>query len=335
MASQALSAVVFALAVSCIAPVRARAEGTPYRLALLELESDAVHDNFAKRLTERLRAALSERHDFELRYAPVSLAQLSLAHDCDTSRIECLSTIARELKLDGFLFGKATHEGGALVAVLRRYDLHSESVDRSALVSFASLEVGQPELEHGAQELLARLLGGSIPRRPAPPAPHPTAPVAATEHAEQPQRADTGTSGQSIVGYALLATAVVSAGMAVASFVLVDKAENNVNYKNYRLAVGDTSPDVRDVCGEAEAGRSYGLDAAKFRDVKSSCSAGRTFELLQYVFIATTVISGGVSAYLLASDDTESEDSARQALRVRLAPRLSQRELGLGASLRF
>jgi hypothetical protein len=319
----------------------ARANAGPYRLALLELESDDVHDNFAKLLTERLRAALSERSDYELRYAPVSLAQLSLAHDCDTSRADCLATIARELKLDGFIFGKATHEGGTPVAVLRRYDLRSRSVDRSALVTFASLEPSHAELERGVQALLAQLLDPPASQRhtagsqllaaaetdahhdAAGASPLPAAPPAASS------------SHGHMLAYSLLAASVVSAGMAIASFVWVDKAAHDSHFNDYRLAVGDVSPTVRDVCAEASADRNYGLDASSFQAVKNSCSVGTTFEVLQYVFIASTVVAGGFAAYLLASDTGSSDERGAVTRGLRVRPQLGQRQLGLDAVLRF
>jgi hypothetical protein len=340
-ASRAARAVPLAalLAFACcgLASGSAHAREAPYRLALLELESDNVHDNFAGLLTERLRSALSERSGYELQYAPVSLAQLSLAHDCDTSKADCLATIARELKLDGFVFGKVTHEGGAPVALLRRYDLSNGSVDRSALMTFASTEVAQDELERGAQELLASLLGSQPPAGRARLQPSAAKPAKTAHTASTPASApSTGLSGQATVAYSLLALSVLSAGMAVASFIWVNDAEHNANFNGYRLAVGDSNPGVRDVCSEASAGKSYGLDAASFRQVKSSCTTGTTFEVLQYVFIAGAVVAAGVGTYLLASDDSTSEQPS-PAVRSRLSLRtsLGRRDFGLSARLSF
>jgi hypothetical protein len=287
-------------------------------------------------LTERLRAALSDRSGYELQYAPVSLAQLSLAHDCDTSKADCLATIARELKLDGFVFGKVTHEGGAPVALLRRYDLRSGSVDRSALVTFASVEVAQDELERGAEELLASLLGGQPSAGRARLQPSASQPAKAAAPASTPATAaSTGLSGQAAVAYSLLGLAVLSAGMAVASFIWVNDAEHNANFNSYRLAVGDSNPSVRDVCSEASAGKNYGLDATSFSQVKSSCSTGTTFEVLQYVFIASAVVAGGVGTYLLASHDSTSDEPSAAGHGLRLRPSLGRRELGLSARLVF
>jgi hypothetical protein len=327
-----LGAALLAFICSCLPTVNALAHDAAYRVALLELESDSVHDDFAGLLTERLRAALSERSGYELLYAPVSLAQLSLAHNCDTSHADCLAMIARELKLDGFVFGKVTHEGGAPVALLRRYDLKGESVDRSALVTFASLDADRDELERGAQELLTRLLNTPQVAGPRPqPIAARTRAVAALPATSTSEPAS-GVSGQSVAAYSLLAASVLSAGMAVASFIWVDQSEHNANFNDYRLAVGDQKPSVRDVCTEASANRNYGLAAASFRDVKSSCSMGTTFEVLQYVFIAGAVLTGGLATYLLASDDS-TERKAGTALS--LHPSLARGELGMRARLAF
>jgi hypothetical protein len=324
------------LAFACcgLVSTRAFARDATYRMALLELESDNVHDKFAGLLTQRLRAALSDRSGYELQYAPVSLAQLSLAHDCDTSKADCLATIARELKLDGFVFGKVTHEGGAPVALLRRYDLRSGSVDRSALVTFASLDVEQDELERGAEQLLAGLLGGdtAASAHSQPSAAQPAKAVAASTPVTKPA---TALSGRTVATYSLLAGSVLSAGMAVASFIWVNDAGHNTNFKSYRLAVGDSNPSVRDVCSEAAAGKDYGLDAASFRQVKSSCSSGTTFEVLQYVFIASAVVAGGFAAYLLASDDSTSEQPRRTSRSLSLRPNVGRRDFGVSARLIF
>ena len=327
---------------------RTHAQAEPYRLALLELESDDVRDDFAQRLTARLRAALSEHREFELRYAPVSLAQLSLAHNCDTAQPQCLSAIARDLNLDGFVFGKATHEGGAPVVLLRRFDLASATVDRSALVAFSSLQLTRVELERGVDELLARLLAV----KPTPASPRSAVPLAASGSSSQPMptqehaapvlaptapaaAASGGTSTQAAFAYGLIAASVLSAGMAVASFVWVDQAENDPDFNSYRLAVGDQNPSARDVCDEAEAGHRYGLDAASFKDARDSCRTGATFEVLQYVFIATAVVAGGFGAYLLAADDSDTTTDSRARASVRLRPALARHALGITTLVQF
>src|SRR5262245_24382555 len=70
------------LAIAALWTASARAE-EPYRLALLDLETEGVQDPFASELTQRLRAAVSARPEYSLRPTQVSLLQLSIAQDCN------------------------------------------------------------------------------------------------------------------------------------------------------------------------------------------------------------------------------------------------------------
>jgi hypothetical protein len=287
---------------------RASANSAGYRLAILDLESDDVHDNFAGELTKRLDAAMTSRTSYRLHETHVSLLQLSLSQNCDPAQAECLGVLAVQLQVDGFIFGKVTHEGGAPVALLRRYDMKSQSVDRTSLVTFASREVQPADLERGAEHLLNDLLGPPSATSTALVAP-PLAAGAAAADAGQPGAESTGISGRTTLGYALIAGSLLAAGMTAVSFIEVYDAEQNANYTRYRYAVGDSNPGVSNVCHEADAGHMYGLDAASFKEAQSSCHLGNTFEVLQFVFLGTALVTGGIGAYLLATDDTETEPS--------------------------
>ncbi|HKU41521.1 MAG TPA: hypothetical protein VJR89_25365 [Polyangiales bacterium] len=314
----------------------AAADSGEYRLAVLAFESDEVQDNFAEALAQALREALDARSDYTLHQTHVSLAQLSLSQNCDISHAGCLTAIARSLKLDGFVFGKVTHEGGAPVAVLRRYDLWSEAIDRSALASFSSDAPQQPELERAAHKLLDDLLG------PAPGTHRPnlavtpaTAPKLTTPRTLESK--DSGPSAGVIAGYALLGGAVLTAGLSVLSFVEVERAEKDPNYERYRLAVGNSSRmNVSDVCDEAAAGRSYGLSPASFRDVKETCTRGMTYEVLQFVFLGGAVVSGGLAAFFLTTGSGgDKEKASLKTGDVSLQPSLGRRGFALNAKLKF
>lgn len=316
------------LAFYALGPATALAE--PYRLAVLELDSDNVHDQLANRLTERLRTALAQRSGYAMENAQVSLAQLSLAQDCGTASSDCLAKIARELKLDGFVFGTVTHDGGSPVALLRRYDVHGERVDRSALFTFNPTGTNDEELASGVERLLDDLLGNahkltqSLLKLPAPP---PAAGASANT--------SSSSSARTVVGYILLGTALASAGMAGLSFYEIHSAQSSAAFTNYRYAVGEMKMGVSQVCDEAEAGRSYGLDAAAFRSVRSSCSVGNTFEVLQYVFIGAAIATGGVGMYLLLSGGAAKPERAESRRALSLQPSIDRRNLGLSARLAF
>ncbi|HEY2736516.1 MAG TPA: hypothetical protein VGI70_21095 [Polyangiales bacterium] len=323
-------ALMFALSV----PRAAFAEGSDYQIALLDVESDDVPDPFAIELTGRMRSALGAREGYGLHDTHVSLLQLSLAQNCNPAEAECLAAIARTLEVDGFLFGKVTHEGGAPVVLLRRYDLRSESVDRTSLVTFASRSVGSDAIDQGVDHLLSELLNAPKPSATkveprAAPLPPPSAAVKSSA-----ARSDSN-SVQSTFAYALITAAVLSAGMTAVSFIEVDEAEHDSNFRRYRFAVGDNAPNDKDVCTEADAGHSYGLDAASFRQAKSSCRLGKTFEVLQFVFLGAAIVTGSVGAVLLATDDSgERPDVAlRSGWKVR--PNLGVHSAGVDARLSF
>jgi hypothetical protein len=64
------------------------------------------------------------------------------------------------------------------------------------------------------------------------------------------------------------------------------------------------------VCDEAANDRAHGLSSKSFSEVKSECSTGRTFEVLQFVFLGAAAVTGGLSAYLLLTDGPERKSSA-------------------------
>jgi hypothetical protein len=333
----------------CLAPSIALADGDN-RITVLDLESDDVHDSFAGDLTASLRGALGSRPGFILHDSHASLLQLSLAHNCDPSEAACLGVLARDLELDGFIFGKVTHEGGAPVAILRRFDLRSGSVERSALVTFTSREIKSDELDRGAEHLLDELLRTPDVKATPKPQPHlelspPTAaattranPAHSAHHA--PREAvveDTGGgSATTTLAYALLAGSLLSAGMTAVSFIEVYNAEHNANFMRYRFAVGDSSPNAKNVCSEADAGRSYGLDASSFRDARSSCKTGSTFEILQFVFLGGAIVAGGLGAFLLATDSSEEKPVAgAQQAALSVQPSVGLHNLSVDAQLTF
>jgi hypothetical protein len=332
-------------------PPSALAAARHYRLAVLELETDDVHDAFAHSFTESVRSTVRERSDTTLVETKVSLTQLSMAQDCAIADSDCLAKIARGLEVDGFLFGKLTHEGGVPVAILRRYDLRREAVDGSGLANFSSRDSSAEELQQQSEKLTTELLGTAPKPNPAaaqlrvepPPA---SAPASVTEEeavAPEPQAetspAGSGIGARKIAGWALLGGAVASAGMSVLSFVEIDRAAHNASYERYRMSVGQMNAGVRDVCEEASAGKRYGFSATGLHDVKSACTTGTTFEVLQFIFIGTAILTGGLATYLLATDGAEEATPTATAAVSRFSLRphvaIAGRSASLTARLRF
>jgi hypothetical protein len=75
------------------------------------------------------------------------------------------------------------------------------------------------------------------------------------------------------------------------------------------------------------------VDEATFTEVRDHCSAGKTYEVLQYVFLGTAVVTGGIGAYILLTSDAS--ESASRPGRLALRPRVGASGAALTASLTF
>jgi len=356
-----------------IRPSAAGAQATkPYRLGLMQLESDAVHDDkVTPMLMAELREALPKRPDYELVDTHVNMTQLSLAEDCSVLELSCLAQIAERLKLDGFVFGKVTHDDGEVpMASFRRFDRAQGAIQSTAIISFGSERFSSERMQAEVSQLLNKLLGPA-PKQQAVAASaseEPAAPVAvATQQAEEAPAAQAqsaepkdsspviapATGGESILltdklqpsdglsarkfaGYVLLGGAAASVGLSVLSFVQVDRAANNASFQDYRTLVGASNSQVKDVCDEASAGKRYGQSADNFRQVKSSCSTGTTFEVLQYVFIGGALVTGGLGAFLLFGGGSDKDKAAATGLRtLTLHPSIGRGGASINARMRF
>jgi len=338
-----------ALTLACLSAwcthVRAEQAQVP-RLGLLQLESEDVQeDELAPRLMNELREQLSNRTDVSLVDTKVSLHQLSVGQNCNPSEAACLQRVSDSLKLDGLLFGKVTHEGGVPIAVTRRYDRKSASIQSWAIVSFESNNVTDEQLKEQTQTLVTTLLGpvaaSESPQIATKPNTEPDAAAKTTaadselsESLQEQRPLSTGMSLRTVAGLALIGGAAASVGMSVFSFVQVDRAQHNTSYENYRMAVGQMNTTVKDVCDEANAGKRYNLSADGFKDVKRSCSSGQTFEVLQYVFIGSAILTGGLATYLLVGGKSDTQ-SDRASSRLSLHPSIGKGGASLTARLRF
>lgn len=355
-----------------VGPGKAGAQATkPYRLGLMQLESDAVHDDqVTPMLMAELREALPKRTDYELVDTHVNMTQLSLAEDCSVLELSCLGQIADRLKLDGFLFGKVTHDDGEVpMASFRRYDRAQSAIQSTAIISFGSERFSPERMQAEVSQLLNKLLGPA-PKQQAvaavasEPAAEPVA-AAVTPEAEAPAatpaqaapkdqqlvadagaseqlrlsdnlRPSTGLTARKFAGYVLLGGAAASVGLSVLSFVQVDRAANNASFQDYRTLVGSSNANVKDVCDEANAGKRYGQSADNFRQVKSSCSTGTTFEVLQYVFIGSALLTGGLGAFLLFGGGSDQDKATATGLKtLTLTPSIGRGGAAVNARMRF
>jgi hypothetical protein len=312
-----------AVALSATAAV-AQAHAADQKLGLLQVESDDVHDStFVPMFMQELRDVLADRDDIEAIDTRVSLTQLSLGQDCDTAQASCLLRIAHSLHVDSFMFGKLTHEGGVPVVMLRRYDSKRAAIRGSALASFGSSDVTPAAMRTEVKKLVKQLLG-----------PPPTAAPPKLVNAVPIEPESNGPGLRKFAGYSLLGGAAISAGLAVFSFVQIDQAEHNSSFASYRIAVGQNNTGAKDVCDEANAGKRYGFGNDSFRSVKHSCSVGATFEILQYIFLGTAVVTGGLASFLLLGDSGERKDLVGPK-HIRFRPSIARGGMSLTAAMRF
>lgn len=309
----AIVAALAAFALAALAqPARASEGEVVTHLALFEINSDGVHDDLARQLSDALRRKVLAMPGHQLSDARVSLEQLSLVHDCDTAELPCLGKIARQLGVGGFIFGHMQSERSGAYAEVRLFDAGSQTIKRVSRAMFAQREASGSDVSRKAEILVSQLLGPEQAPSSDTPSARPLLEVTAPTSAETATEAEasSGVSTQEVAGYALLGGAALSVGLSVYAFVEIDRAQSNENFDRYRKAVGKADPMVKDVCDEAASDRKHGLDPRSFSEVKDECSAGRTFEVLQFVFLGAAAVSGGLSAYLLLSEDGERKPSA-------------------------
>jgi hypothetical protein len=136
------------------------------------------------------------------------------------------------------------------------------------------------------------------------------------------------------------------------SLAVIEGVNRDALYGRYRDAVaqgnekvkaeGMPEDVVKDVCYAAKQGFNYNLSNEETSEVAHKCSTADTFEVLQWVFLSTAIVSGGVGAYLVLSGDHgghaqdhdyEHGQNARPSFS--LHPSFSPRAAALNAMLRF
>ena len=287
-------------------------------LAILGLSSKDGDDEAAAELTGALREEAAADSELTLSDSSALLSQLVVLNDCEIADATCRDGIARQLEVDELIYGAIRRTEGGHAVELHRYS----TVDGS--LSHASRELtiegaSEAELASDARGLLRELRPSDTSEQPEPePAAELTRerrPVLEPEP-QRPEPQDEPSSNDWL-GYSLLGVAAVSAGLVVFSWNEIDAARNDADFRAYREAVGRASngKDVDDVCAEADAGEAYGL-GARLKDVRSACGRGVTFEILQWVFIGTGVVSAGLGVYFLLDDDGEPDAASASLLPV-------------------
>lgn len=320
----------FYLAASAVT-VPAAAQPT---LAVLGLASEPEDEQLARALSEALRAKAAGSTKFTVSSTGASLQQVLMVHDCDASDPQCLLKVAHGLDVERLAHGKLTRSGEppTLRAEVELFSVTSTSVERTASAAVTD----ESSLDDVAADLVHQLEGGEPAPAAAAAAPLPDAADAAATTPEELPSEPTDDSPTSLrwLGYLFVGVAVASVGVAVFSWTQIDAATNNESFDFYRRRVGDEDPTATDVCARADAGLRYMVNEQIFNEVLDQCSRGKTFEVLQYVFLGTAVATGGVGAYFLLRDEG-SDEAAQSGPRLALRPSVGPDGAWLAASMRF
>jgi hypothetical protein len=151
------------------------------------------------------------------------------------------------------------------------------------------------------------------------------------------------------LGWTLLGVSAASAIGFVASVVVVGNVNDNELFTSYKDMVARYNEDFEnagqrdrvepDSCNAAEKGLAYDLSEDRYQEVVDLCRTGGTFEVLQYVFGISAVVTGAAGAVVLLTADNGggSDDHAASTRRPRLAfePRVSPDRAYLSATMRF
>lgn len=299
-------------------------------LAVLGLSSETADEEVARALTDKLRAKAAGSPQWTLSSTGASLDQMMMVHDCEAADTACLAETAKGLDVEQLIYGKIERESGTK-ALHAEVNLYAPPGGRSA-----SADIEDPKALDAVATDLVRQLSAA-------PEPEPTAAAAAVEPTPapleaapeaEPTPADSSPTSLKWLGYTLVGVSIASVGVAVYSWVRIDSAGDNAAFRMYRQQAGAMDPMASDVCVSADSGLRYGVDEATFAQVRDQCSAGHTFEVLQYVFLGAAVVSGGIGAYILLTDD-DASDSASTPRRLALRPMVGAGSASLTATLAF
>jgi hypothetical protein len=291
----------FVCAPALVLAIAAHARAEPQALAVLGIASD---DDLtvAAALTDALRYEAQSEGNFRVSDSQVSLSQMTMAQDCDIAESSCRAQIAKALGVEQVIYGDLRKKPtGGYDADLHMFAAQGGETQAHRMI--AGTETERIGLRVHARALLHALEGidedAVSDGAEGAGAETTAAPAAATQADEEPDSA----GSNDWIGYTLYGVAGVSLGLTIFSWTQIHAAAHDDDYEAYRKAVGMMKPSIRDVCDEAEAGRSYGVGADGLAKANDACNRGNTFERLQFVFIGAMLVSAGVGTYFLLDDD--------------------------------
>jgi len=146
------------------------------------------------------------------------------------------------------------------------------------------------------------------------------------EETASPGKPKKGMSMRRMFGYGAIGVAGVMAAATIYSWVRIDSINKDPDLRAYRAQFG---PDD-DVCQKAEDSTLSATMAGLESSARDLCRQADTLEVLQYVFLGSTIVAGGIGTYLLLTDKAADEPRS-----VRLQPSFARGRSGLTAIMRF
>jgi hypothetical protein len=146
-------------------------------------------------------------------------------------------------------------------------------------------------------------------------------------------------SSLSWLGYTLIGVGAASAIAWGASMYVIEFQYNqDSTFQTYKNAYQFRR---QDACTAALSGDNAGdkLDVNQLSDFQGRCRAGRTWAVLQWVFLGAAVVAAGAGTFVLLTDSSgKSDQPASEQARLpsfELQPQVDPRTLALHATLRF
>jgi len=141
------------------------------------------------------------------------------------------------------------------------------------------------------------------------------------------------------VGYGLLGVGGASLVGMVVSWVIIQGIDDDETFLEYKDAVASGTmtgaSNVPDVCVEALKGGSFGLSPTDLGEVQNMCNTADVFEVLQWVFLGTAVVAGGLGTYFVLTSGDSDAGAAAPKPALAVTPTLSPDSAHVTATLRF
>jgi len=262
-----------------------------------------------------------------IRYAQLLISHLSATEAAVGRLVVDVNVLSATIRLDGQLVGE-TQE--------RKLTLETITPGEH------TLEVSAPGHDTYKQTIYVHAseqseVGVTLERTPDPEDVAATTGAPPEAVAQTAPESEGGHSSLNWLGYTLIGVGAASAiGWGASMYVIEFQYNRNETYQGYKNSYQNRADDA---CDAALKGENPGkLMPSELSDFQGRCRTGRTFQVLQWVFLGAAVVAAGSGIFVLLSDTGGSSDTAtalRPLPRLTLEPIVDRRTVSLQATLRF